>query len=604
MIPAYRRWLRHVRNIVIFLIVLWGITSVYAAMFPVAVNQSSLPHTLSPADTTRNFFSVFPGILGTVIPEVFSVIFVIGVGLLQFVGIFWYMSRGRTYTLLPGEYNQRFSDVRGQPEIVASTKQVMALFQGQRDFMDRFGGYPPRGLLFEGPPGTGKTLLAKAIAGESGVPFIYASGAGFANMFIGVGNMRINRMFTRARKYAQRWGGCVIFLDELDSIGGARQGVSHASHVANTLKMVMPGGGGGGDSSLVNELLTQLDGIDLPPRFSRAWRRIFHRPPGKAKAHNILLVGATNRAGTLDPALLRPGRFDRKIHVGVPTEDGRRDIIGYYLAKVAHVPIDIDRLAKATRGYSPASIKMLINEALVFARRGDRDALTYDDIWQAKLHDEVGLVEPVIYSEIEKRITAIHEAGHAVTMHFLDKNREVQIVTVRKRGDTLGLVHSQEAEERFSVQREDIIAGIQVSLAGMVAEEIWLGQSSSGPSSDLRAATGRAIQMIGYYGMGSGLASHMVLDGHSNSDDSITLALRDPELRAEVNALLRECKESTRTFLEEHRRALEVIRDALLERDELTGDEFRLLLYESGMIPTPRPAMIPFPIMAPAAHAR
>jgi cell division protease FtsH len=355
----------------------------------------------------------------------------------------------------------------------------------------------------------------------------------------------------------------------------------------------MPGGGGGMDSSLVNELLTQMDGIDQPPRLAGLWRRLTRRPLPQSISHNILVVAATNRAETLDPALLRPGRFDRKVHVGLPGEDGRRDVLAYYLARVAHVPIDIGRLAKTTVGYSPARLKMLVNEGLIFARRSGRDALTYDDIRQAKLHDEVGLAEPVQYTAIEKRITAVHEAGHAVAAQFLLTAQTVEIVTIRKRGHALGMVQWQADEERYGRQRSEMINRIQVALAGMVAEEIWFGESSDGPSADIDGATWVAVTMIGHYGMGSEIASHNTLSRFGGRP------LMDPDIRKEVDGILQECKASIRTFLEEHRIAVEVVRDALLAQNELSGDEFRALLLEKGLIAKLRPTTIPLPILPP-----
>jgi ATP-dependent Zn protease len=307
-------------------------------------------------------------------------------------------------------------------------------------------------------------------------------------------------------------------------------------------------------------------------------RRTLRQKPGTTAHYNVLIIGATNRASTLDSALLRPGRFDRKIHVGNPGEEGRKDIIAYYLNKVVHEPVDMDRLTRATAGYSPARIKNVINEALIFARRDGRTALSYDDIWTAKLADEVGLVEPVEYSEKVKAATAIHEAGHAVASHFLRPYQPVQIVTVRKRGSTLGLVHSQDAEERHSRSKSEFLADIKVSLAGMVAEEIWLGESGSGPSSDLQNATRAAMTMVTQLGMGSQLMSLAVFNGPYGMADGIF----DKELRREVDEILQQCRREIRALLEEQRVAMEGLRDALVERDELTGDEFRFLLWQVG----------------------
>src|SRR6266511_3930439 len=253
----------------------------------------------------------------------------------QFVALFWILSRGRTYVVYPREYDVTFDDVRGQPEIVASTKEALTLFQGFKKFRDA-GGYPPHGILFEGPPGTGKTLLGKAIAGSAKVPFVYASGTSFSNMFMGIGNLRIASLFRKGRRMSKKYGGAVIFIDELDAVGGSRGAISNAMvaspQAQSPRRFVMPGGmnmGMGG--MLVNELLIQMDGMIMPKGLWRHVRRILHLGKPKIPQYNVMVIGATNQASTLDPALLRPGRFDRKLHVGRPTGSGREDILKYYL---------------------------------------------------------------------------------------------------------------------------------------------------------------------------------------------------------------------------------------------------------------------------------
>jgi len=584
-------WQRHRRGLRLTLI--WAgvlfVAYLFAAWF-VGVNDGSGNMTqVSPATATRGFFTFFPTLLRGVFGSVLQLAVGVFFGVFQFVAIFWFMSRGRTYTLFPGEYDLSFDDVRGQSHIVGATKEVMKLFRGFKEFK-RIGGYPPHGILFEGPPGTGKTLLAKAIAGESGVPFVYASGASFAAMFLGVGNLRIQRMFSKARKYSEKYGGCVIFIDEIDAVGASRGGQGGGGGMMGGLF----GGGVGGGMGLVNELLTQMDGIDAPKRFRRFVRRTFKRGPKQSSNYNILVVGATNIAATLDPALLRPGRFDRKIHVGNPGEEGRKDIIAYYLRKVAHAPIDVDRVARATAGYSPARVKNIINEALIYALQDGRQSLTYEDIWHAKLTDEIGLVEPVEYSSTEKAATAIHEAGHAIVSHLLRPWQPVQIVTVRKRGETLGLVHSQEAAESYGRTKSQFIADIKVSLAGMVAEEMWLGESGSGPSGDLQTATSVAFSMVTKLGMGSQLASFNLLANGQEND--VATAMRDPQLRREIDDILQQCKREVRQLIEEQRPAMEALRDALVERDELTGDEFLTLLWQTGAVAEPPKILAQLPV--------
>jgi cell division protease FtsH len=555
-----------------------------------------------PGEATRNFFTVTGGVLRTYVFFVINFITLPFIIVAQFGFLFWFLSRGTTYTIFPGEYDVGFNDVRGQDHIVRSTREVMRIFQGYKDFR-KLGGHPPRGVLFEGPPGTGKTLLAKAIAGETGVPFMYASGAGFANMFLGVPQLKVRSTFKKARRFSDRWGGCVVFIDELDSIGGARGsamatgGMRQAGLAAMINKYVVPGGMGGGGMNLVNALLTEIDGVDKPPRIQRFVRRHLRLPPKKVDRHNLLIIGATNMASTLDAALLRPGRFDRKMHVGIPSREGRMDIIAYYLSKVNHEPIELERAARITQGYSPAALRNLVNEALIVALQDGREALRWDDLWRAYLTNEAGLAEAVTYSPNVKAATAIHEAAHAMATHFLATNRTVTIITVRKRGGALGIHFGHFEEETFSSTRSDFIANIKVALAGMVAEEIWLGETSTGPSSDLEAATRMVLAMVAQLAMGEdNMLSLSVLDGRA-LDDTYSAALRDTQLRDEANRILRECKEDVRRLLLDKREAMEAVRDALVERDELSGDEFRDILFRVGAIDQPPPAMRTIPVL-------
>ncbi len=569
-------WQRHTR--VLRLTLTWAAVIFVAYLFGewfFGVNNTQL----SPGAATRTFFTNFPAMLRAVIPVALQYAITVCFAVFQFVAIFWFMSRGRTYTLFPGEYDQSFDDVRGQAHIVDATRQVMQLFQGFKEFK-KLGGSPPHGILLEGPPGTGKTLLAKAIAGESGVPFVYASGSSFSAMFLGVGNLRVARMFTKARRYSEKYGGCVIFIDELDSIGERRGGQAGGS------------GAGGlfGGMGLVNELLTQMDGIDQPKRFRRFVRRLLHRGAKQASGgHNILVVAATNRAEALDPALVRPGRFDRKIHVGVPGMDGRRDVVAYYLNKVAHAPIDIDRVVRATEGYSPAAIKNLINEALIFALRDGRQSLTFDDIWTAKLTDMIGLAEQERYDSEDARLVAVHEAAHALAGHFFRPWSPVSIVSIRKRGGAGGVTSFEDDASHFA-QGSRQLAAVKVYLAGMVAEEMYVGESSSGPMSDLQGATDLAFRYVTHYGLGSQLTSLALL--RSGGGNDLDAALRDEKIRDEIEAILQRCKREVRALLEEQRPALEAVRDRLLERGEITGDEFRMILWETGAI-SEKPRLLP-----------
>jgi cell division protease FtsH len=549
----------------------------YLAVFPAFVN--CLADGLPAPCTVRHAHAAIPKILVALLPLLLVVVAAIAFGLIQFVGIFYFLSRGRTYTIYPHEYDVSFEDVRGQQAVVASVKEVVNLFRGFRDFR-KIGGYPPHGILFEGPPGTGKTLLAKAVAGTVGVPFIYAPATGFSNMFMGVGSLRVWALFRKAKRFARRYDGTVIFLDEIDAIG-ARGSMQTASAppdaqrglgLARVMRFVAPGGSAG--SGIVNELLVQMDGLVMPyrglKRHVRRWLRLAPRVP----SHNILIIGATNRSQDLDPALLRPGRFDRKIHVGLPDKEGRKDVIRFYMSKVRHEPIDLDKFAQATTGFSPARIRNIINEALIVALQSGRAALSWEDIWQAKLIDEIGLAQPVTYTKREKEMTAVHEAGHAVASRELQSaDKQIQVITIIKREAALGQVHTVDLEERFADTKDEILNEIKVLLAGQAAEELWFGTCTEGAASDLYWSTILALKYVGLVGMGRRLVSYAVIPRESGTGTPHMYAqmLADPEVRDEVDVLLRQCKSEVTALLERRRPAVEQLRDELLEREELVG---------------------------------
>ena len=565
---VWRRRGRWLKRILIIYGVYLAISYIFLGIDP--VTASSNPGLM--------LANLRPFLLQTIVLMFFIVI--------QFVALFWFLARGTTYTVYPNEYDHTFDDVRGQPAAVSSTKEVLRLFQGFKDFKT-MGGYPPHGILFEGPPGTGKTLMAKAIAGSAQVPFLYSSGSGFASMFMGIGNLKVRRMFKKARSMSDKYGGAVIFVDELDALGGSRGGVSERFSPGDTApkphRIFMGGMAGMGGMGIVNELLVGMDGFVMPRGLWRHIRRIFRLGKPKVPFYNILIIGATNRASTLDPALLRPGRFDRKIHVGLPDHEGRQDIARYYLAKARHEPIDVPKLARMTNGYSPAMIKNLVNEALIIALQDRRDALRWEDLWQAKLIEEIGLKQPVTYTSREKEMVAVHEAAHAVASYTLERGElQIQVITIQKREGALGLVHSQEVEDRYLQTQRQIIARIQTSLAGLVAEDIWFGQTTGGPSSDLQAATRIACMYVGVAGMGKSLISVAALQPTMMDGDPIRAVLSDPERKKEVDELLESCRRQVRQLLESKRHVVEGIRDALLTREELIGDEIEELMAELG----------------------
>jgi len=494
--------------------------------------------------------------------------------LLSMVMVVPMLAAGKSPHILfrPDELTMSFDDVRGSEGLVEEVTKTLNLFLAYRTFNEQMGGTPRKAILFEGPPGTGKTYMAKAMASEAGVPFLFVSSSAFQSMFYGQTNRKIRAYFKELRRQARREGGAIGFIEELDAIGGKRgSGSSHGEGV--------PG--------VVNELLIQLQSFEQTPwsvrmrgkfvEWINGWlpegRRL--RKPTAVPA-NILVIGATNRMDDLDPALIRPGRFDRTIYFGLPGRAGRRDILDYYLGRKAH-EADLDdtarrdTLAAMTAGYSPVMIEHLLDEALVWALRRGADRLSWNDIQQAKMTEEIGLAQPVEYTEAERRTIATHEAGHATVAWLVGKGRKLEVLTIVKRRDALGLLSHSEIEERFTKTRSEVRAMIDIAFGGMVAEELFFGECSTGVASDLQAATLNACQMVGQLGMGTSLISVAAIEHHGGG--IVGKVLADEPSRAEVEAFLDDSKSSVTRMLDEHRHVVEALRDALLVRSELIGDE-------------------------------
>jgi ATP-dependent Zn protease len=474
----------------------------------------------------------------------------------------------------PSEIDVSLDDVRGAGVVRDEVVKTLNLFLAHKTFRDRMGGTPRKAILFEGPPGTGKTYMAKAMAHEAGVPFLFVSSSAFQSMYYGQTNRKIRSYFKALRKAARREGGAIGFIEEIDAIGGSRRGM---------------GGNGPTDgvSGVVNELLIQLQSFDQPTLSHRIggffidhanrWLPTRRQRTKAAPAPaNVLIIGATNRKDDLDPALLRPGRFDRSIYFDLPSRSGRVEIIDYYLGRKAHDPeLDDpavrDRLAAMTFGYSPVMIEHMLDEALVWALRRGAGRLSWDDIQQARFTEELGLKQPVEYTEAECRMIATHEAGHATVAWLVGKGRKLEVLSIIKRGSALGLLAHSETEERFTTTQSEIEALIRIAFGGMVAEEIFFGESGTGPSGDLLYATGAAAQMVGSLGMGGSLIS---LDASSGQPGAniVTKVLSFDHGREAVERILLEAKEEVTRMLSSNRDIVEALRDALLESDELVGD--------------------------------
>ncbi|HZQ28064.1 MAG TPA: AAA family ATPase [Acidimicrobiales bacterium] len=487
------------------------------------------------------------------------------------------MGAGRSPHVLfrPSELDVSFDDVKGADVVVEEVVKTLNLFLAHKTFKEQMGGTARRAILFEGPPGTGKTYLAKAMAREAGVPFLFVSSSAFQSMYYGQTNRKIRNYFKALRKYARAEGGAIGFIEEIDAIGAARSGMGGSTQRE-------------GISGVVNELLIQLQSFDSPTTSGRlkgwfidqlnTWLPTDHqlRKPSR-EAANILVIGATNRKDDLDPALLRPGRFDRAIYFDLPTRAGRREIIDYYLDKKSHEaalddPEMRDTLAAMTFAYSPVMIEHLLDEALVWALRRDADRLSWSDIQQARMTEELGLKQPVEYTEAERRAIATHEAGHATVAYLVGKGRKLEVLSIIKRGDSLGLLAHSELEERFTNTKSEIEARIKIALGGMVAEELFFGESGTGPAGDLQQATLAAAMMVGSLGLGGTLVSYDAANG-PGGPNLVAKVLSSDTGREAAEGILTSAKAEVTKLLDENRHVIEALRDALLERDELIGED-------------------------------
>ena len=496
----------------------------------------------------------------------------------------------------PEQIGLRFSDVKGIDVVLEEVKRTLQIFLTYRSFREELGGNPRRGILFEGQPGTGKTHLAKAMAAEAGVPFFFVSAPAFQSMWQGMTAFKIRSFFKSLKKAARKEGGAIGFIEEIDAIGLTRGGLERATSV-NESSMTTTRFTGSGDGGMVNELLIQLQSFDQPLYAGRVKNKIIdminlfmpamHQFKKKASPYsNILIIAATNRAEMLDPALVRPGRFDRTLYFDLPSRAGRRDLVDYFLAKRKHAEeMDNDErreeLAAMTLGYSPAMLEHVLDEALVWAIRDGRKELTWRDIQRARLSEEIGIGQPVAYTERERELIASHEAGHAVSAHLVGKDRKLEVLSIIKRRSALGLLAHSDREERFTRTKSELEGMMRIMFGGMVAEELFYGESGTGPSSDLRAATSLAAQMVGSYGMGSQLISFDALDNGMHSGPNIVAkVLNSEEGRHEVDELLTRIKLEVTTLLRENKDLVEALRDALLEREELLGDEIHEVFEE------------------------
>ncbi len=477
----------------------------------------------------------------------------------------------------PGDIDVGLDDVVGIDSVKHEVVKTLNLFLGHKRFKE-LGGLPRRGILFEGPPGTGKTYLAKAMAREADVPFLFVSATSFQSHFYGMTGRKIRSYFRALRTYALSEGGAIGYIDELDAIGAARSG--------------MGGTRGEGLTGVVNTLLTEMQSFDQPSRKRRLFRRVVVEPinrflppahqiaPKPLTVPNVLLVAATNRADNLDPALLRPGRFDRSIHFSLPSRGARAAIARYYLARVACDPsMDLDdtaeRVAGMTAGYSPVAISHIINTALPVALMKGRVGLTLQDLTEAKVEFETGEKDvATVYTDEERRRVAFHEAGHATVAYFLGEGRRLDVLSIVKRRGSLGMLAHSDAEERFTRTKGEYEVLLRIAMGGKASEQLFFGESSSGPASDLVGATRIAAQMVGAFGFGRSLVSLAADDAAGPlSGGLVSSVLGDRQMRADAEKLLNDAYADSEAVIRRHTGVVTALADALVERSELIGSE-------------------------------
>ncbi len=527
-----------------------------------------------------------------------QLLLIIMIFLSQFILMFWFLGRSRMYTIMPGSEGISFADYRGQPEILEQAQQMVTLLRGVKAF-EGAGGEPLNGLLLEGPPGTGKTWLAQAISTEAGVPFFYVDTSSLQAMFMGMGAIKVSRMYGKARKAAKEYGAAVVFLDEIDAIG-SRSGVSQVGGGQDQRGFFGTGAGGMG---ILSTMLIEMSGFSLEHGWRarlRTWfyKTILRRQPPKPQKR-VLTIGATNRIQALDPALLRPGRFDKKLRIDAPDMAGRRDIFAYYLSKMAHDDsMDPLVLATETPGYTPADIKYLLNETLRYALFGGRRYMTYRDFQLAKPEHESGLRSPIKHMTKEARQRlATYQAGHAVAIRLFLPEHRIARVTIIRQGMSFGHVSHYPAREAYQGMqtRDQYLNRLRVAAGGKAAEIEFLGIQNQTLSvlSDMGNPNGdfaRIRRLLGYMAragmlgpLGGSLNMNFSMFGMSTSIS--------PEMAQAMEETFQRVLRETRKALRENAHIVNALVDLLLEKEELLADEVRAFFDQYGLH-TPQPTMI------------
>ncbi|HJV54167.1 MAG TPA: ATP-dependent zinc metalloprotease FtsH [Noviherbaspirillum sp.] len=507
-------------------------------------------------------------------PSLLTQIFLSWFPMLLLIGVWvWFMKRqqggkggmfsfGKSKARLQdaGSNTITFADVAGCEEAREEVDEIVEFLREPRKFQ-QLGGHVPKGVLLVGPPGTGKTLLARAMAGEAGVPFFTISGSDFVEMFVGVGASRVRDLFETAKRHAP----CIIFIDEIDAVGRARG----------------TGMGGGNDEreQTLNQMLVEMDGFE----------------PNSG----IIVVAATNRADVLDKALLRPGRFDRQVMVGLPDIRGREKILQVHMRKVPISPdVRADVLARGTPGFSGAELANLVNEAALFAARRNKRLVDMQDFEDAKDKIIMGPErKSAVMREEERRNTAYHESGHAVVAKLLPKADPVHKVTIMPRGYALGLTWQLPEHDRVNMYKDKMLEDIAILFGGRIAEEIFMHQMSTGASNDFERATKLARAMVTRFGMSETLGTMVYTDEQDGLGMSTRTVSEETQQKVdeEIRRILDGQYALARQLLEAHRDKVEVMAQALLEWETLDADQVddimagsapRAPKYQSARTPT------------------
>ena len=474
--------------------------------------------------------------------------------------------KSRARMLDESNNNVTFADVAGCDEAKEEVGELVDFLRDPSKFQ-KLGGRIPKGVLMVGNPGTGKTLLARAIAGEAKVPFFSISGSDFVEMFVGVGAARVRDMFDQAKKHAP----CIVFIDEIDAVGRQRGA----------------GLGGGNDEreQTLNQLLVEMDGFE--------------------GTTGVIVIAATNRPDVLDPALLRPGRFDRQVVVPLPDIRGREQILLVHMRKVPLAPdVKADIIARGTPGFSGADLANIVNEAALFAARGNKRLVDMDDFERAKDKIMMGAERrSMVMSEEERRTTAYHESGHAVVGRLVPRADPVHKVTIIPRGRALGVTFFLPEKDRYGLDKQQMLAQIAVAFGGRIAEEVFLDQQTTGARQDFESATGIAREMVTRYGMSDSLGPMVYGDneGEVFLGRSITTHKNVSEatlqkVDAEIRRIIDEQYAQARRIIEGNREKVEAMAHALLEYETLDAEQIGDIM--AGLPPRP-PKPIPQPPQQP-----